>query len=369
MSANTKGMQTALPQDISERIALLRFPLIVGVVFIHAYDPVLGKSLVLHYSKPVTAVCRFFSVGMASAAVPLFFLFAGYLFCWSLPDAWQEKGPKILRRMRALFVPLIFWNLVCLSVVALAQALPFASHYVAGRSVPVASYNLLQYTNAIIGLTAHPIAYQFWFVRDLLLLSALLPLLSALFSKFPALFFLGTGLWWAAAAPWTLPVVSREALLFFCAGSYLGAKHFDISRVDRLLPWCAVAYVPLVALDALYVDNMIHKLTELAGVVCVLCAAGAARRRPAMMRKLIALSSASFFVFAVHEPLLTIVRHASFKVVAPSSDGVILALYFLEPTLVIAFCVGLYHLGNNAMPQWMRFVTGGRALPIRVTAS
>jgi hypothetical protein len=70
------------------------------------------------------------------------------------------------------------------------------------------------------------------------------------------------------------------------------------------------------------------------------------------------LSGASFFVFAAHEPLLRIIRKASYKLLSPRSGAAILALYFLIPICLIMFLVVLHHYLQKAMPSFLGFITG-----------
>ena len=73
-----------LDKSSSERLDIIRFPLIVGVIFIHAY----GSSVNLKNSNTgidqvgfITKFIQdFISDGLARISVPLFFLMSGYLF-------------------------------------------------------------------------------------------------------------------------------------------------------------------------------------------------------------------------------------------------------------------------------------------------
>lgn len=79
----------ALPRLDSEsslRISLIRFPLIVCVVFIHAYGSTVGMAGmqigVTNTNFAADFVRNIISQGIARTAVPLFFLISGYLFFW-----------------------------------------------------------------------------------------------------------------------------------------------------------------------------------------------------------------------------------------------------------------------------------------------
>ena len=74
------------------------------------------------------------------------------------------------------------------------------------------------------------------------------------------------------------------------------------------------------------------------------------------------LASASFFVFAVHEPLfLSKLCKVVFVIFQPQSDATFTILYFLL-VLVVAVVspLGVYWLLRRVLPGFTRLITGGR---------
>jgi len=71
-------------------------------------------------------------------------------------------------------------------------------------------------------------------------------------------------------------------------------------------------------------------------------------------------SHTGHFVFAVHEPLLTVVKKIIYKAFAPGSEVAALSLYFLIPTLVIIFSTLLYANMKFIAPKFLRIISGGR---------
>lgn len=65
-------------------VDVLRFPLIVGVILIHGYEPAKamdGKTYSLQgHSEVANEIMFFISQVLAHLSVPLFFLFADYFF-------------------------------------------------------------------------------------------------------------------------------------------------------------------------------------------------------------------------------------------------------------------------------------------------
>lgn len=107
--------------SISRVISRLRFPLMVGVVFIHS------KSIFIKPEMPLLSnIATFFSSILPSFCVPLFFTFSGYLFFASTPNLTPcDYGRKLKKRFRTLAVPYLFWN-----------SLTIAALWITGRLVP-----------------------------------------------------------------------------------------------------------------------------------------------------------------------------------------------------------------------------------------
>jgi len=352
-----------LSSELSERITILRLPLIIGVVFLHSYDTMIGRGTQLHYSGWVKFVCDYVSEGVATVSVPLLFLISGYLFYHGLELSRTGFVSRIAKRGRTLLIPYLAWNVLCLFLTLIAQSLPATLSYVSGRSALIASFSLFDYLNAILGVTTHPIAYQFWFVRDLFLLVLLSPLLYVVLTKAAMPFLGAVALWWAASNVWSLPVLSRESILFFSLGALIAITQIDPLGIDKF-GMLSLVYLPLSILDALTkglsFNNPIHKIAELCGIAFVCCATKYVVRWSTCRNVLITLSSASFFVFATHEPLLTVTRKLSYQLFRSSNDMVIVSLYFADAIGVISVCISAYYLCRWTAPEMTKLMTGGR---------
>lgn len=351
-----------LDPKLSERIAVLRLPLIVGVVFIHGYDTVISRTYQLHYSGWVRFVCDYISEGLATVSVPLLFLISGYLYFSGLTPSRVGFTSQISKRIRNLAIPYLGWNVLCFGVMSLAQSIPALSPYWGGRSIPIAAYTPFDYLNAIIGIDTHPIAYQFWYVRDLMVLIVISPVLYFLLKYCAAPFLAGVIFWWWGSGLWMSPVFSRESLLFFSIGGFFAIRQINPISLDKFAG-ATLVYLPLSIWDALAhqgPSSPIHKIAELFGIAFVFCATKYVHRYPACRRTLLTLSSASFFVFAAHEPLLTILRKVSFHFCSPANSSAILFFYFANSTAVIVLCTMTYYLCRRAAPQLTSLMTGGR---------
>ena len=71
-----------LTSESSQRLNILRFPLIIGVVFLHARakEMATANASTAPLADINTFIQVFISRGLATTAVPLFFIMSGYFF-------------------------------------------------------------------------------------------------------------------------------------------------------------------------------------------------------------------------------------------------------------------------------------------------
>lgn len=351
----------------SERLSLLRFPLVVGVVFIHAYETEVGLAsgrIGVADTAVVTDFIRnLLSQGVGRLAVPLFFLMAGYLFHLGFRCSWAGYRAKLASRARSLLIPFLFWNAVVLAFFAVAQRLPATQAYFSGRQAAIASYGLYDYLNALLGFDRPPVAYPFWFIRDLMVMVVLTPVVCLLLRVLPRLT-LGVvlALWYLSLSPFYVPSV--VAMAWFYAGAWLASSGRSLFALDRHGPKIVAAYVVVLIADTLSkaepYSGYLHRLGIVLGVASALYLSGGWQARPALRRLLLALSGLSFFVFALHEPMLTLVRKLAYRVFAPSTDAAILLAYLTIPLVVIAVACAVYGLLRRLAPRPLAWVSGGR---------
>ncbi len=356
-----------LDRESSLRLDLLRFPLIVGVVFIHSYSATVGLSdgnigthqpnFASDYLRTLISQCA------ARIATPLFFLISGYLFFSGSEWSAKSYSAKLQRRTKTLLIPFIFWNLITLAAVSLAQAIPSVRVFFSGDNKLISEFNTSDYLNALIGVNRYPIAYQFWFIRDLIIMTLLAPaiLIALKFTPLPYLSILS--LCWLQGY-WAVPTLSAESLLFFSVGAHLCLAKKGLFFLDKFGPIATGIYILIIFTDALTINNSInpylHKFGIILGIITSLFLTKLVERRENIKLPLLQLSGASFFVYATHEPLLTILRKVSYKILSPESSIMILFLYFCVAIIVIAACVTAYRGLNRSAPKFVNIVIGGR---------
>lgn len=302
----------------------------------------------------------------ACLTIPIFFLISGFLF-FSDSEWSKEKYLKKLRsRANSLLVPFLFWNLATLAFIATAQAIPAAKVYFSGKSAFIASYGLWDYLNAIIGINRFPISFQFWFMRDLMALVLLSPIIAFMIKKaWPPYLAILSVCWFFRLDPVYFP--TTEGLLFFSVGGWLSSNGKSLFIFDRYGLLASVFYVPVAIIDALTYQKQLnilpHRVGILLGVLACLFATKYIAKSERLKSALVWLSGVSFWVYAIHEPLLTISIRLIYKAIHPNSSSLDLFFYFLVPVCVILFSIALQLMLSSVAPKLTKIVTGGRLAP------
>ncbi|MCH8314014.1 MAG: hypothetical protein IID17_13630, partial [Nitrospinae bacterium] len=99
------------------------------------------------------------------------------------------------------------------------------------------------------------------------------------------------------------------------------------------------------------------------GVVAAFCATQYVSEREKLKTMMATLGSASFFVFAAHQPFLMVLKKIIYKILSPNNDLLVLFLYFAIPVVVIVVCLYTYKYLARYMPFLASILSGGRVQP------
>lgn len=375
--------RTSLSHVQSQAVAWLRFPLAAAVVFIHAYGccPALPRSA---GTEALRLLRELLSHVLPSMAVPAFFLLSGYLFFRTLPrrsPTPADYGRKWRSRLHTLLLPYLLWNALALVTYWAIRHLPALLHGGAFTTLPQyfshrGGWSIFWCSHPIshdgvswLGLPTYaltaPIDVPLWFVRDLMVLTLLAPVLHWLLRR----------LHWALPALLAVlhlldiwpPLTGCSSLsaLFFTTGAALAIGRHNLVAtlhpVRHLCLWAAPAAALLLLLLPAVHPLLRHVLSLIFnaaafGAAIHIAARCSARRRTRIPR---ALSSATFLIYAAHTLLLApIDRHL--RTLLPATPAAGLLRYLLAPLLTIALCVVLNAALRTALPRLHGILTGQR---------
>jgi len=382
MRKNYQSMeQKSFSKLSSDTISALRFPLMVGIVFIH-FGVLKGITVqgVEYGANPplwLVYVNNLFSQVLPRIGVPLFFLMSGYLFFLSGLTADSYKS-KLKKRARTLLVPYILWNAIFILYYAM-RSLP-ALHSLFPNASP-GNWSVLTvlgcFYNSKLGVffdpsqpqtdfNIYPQCVPMWYVRDLMLVMILAPLFHWLIKKagWRAVVALGV-VWFFVWADKPLGYIRQlaDASFFFSWGACLAIRGTDFTTsMRRFRP--ALWLYPIVAVaDLLTKDLACNPYLHNAGIVigifaAVQLAATLLERGKVRVNKF--LAGASFFIFALHTLFIGNLAKVFVKVCFIDSPYYMCLLYFAVPITTIAVCLALYWPLRRCAPKLCVLLTGGR---------
>ena len=366
----------ALSPELSTRLRFWSLLAMVLLVYVHAFN--------LHprYLAPMTLVEEaptwdhvlqyLIANGLVRFRIPILFAISGYIFAWR-DDGRTSHRTRILKRLRTLGIPYLAWSAIALGITAGLELWAPTREYVRaaglspyGPEMPfVTGYSASQLVDRWLFT---PAAFQLWFLRSLLLLSAIYPWLRIAVTRRPALF-LGT-----AALLWIL--VEADGLLFFSLGIWLAASDIDVIARPRWLrlpvllgAWlglCAVKTWMAFTLESTsgataFLMLLLHRSGEAAGLLTAWYGLDRFAQWAMHMRAVRWLAGFSFIIYALHVPMVNYVTEAGLAAGAGVAH-IELLVYLLAPLVVIAISVTVGALLRAGARPVYGVLTGGRGL-------
>lgn len=365
------------PDQLSRTIDLSRIALIVGIVFLHygmypnfRVSPFGGVTVSEH---EIAMFVNSFLLFFFFSVVPLLSTISGWLFFAFANDAKSAAGPALKTRMSkrffSLYVPLVLWNLLYVMIfLSLLQLVPDHPLF-KSLNVNFRAAGFRDFFNAIFAITQHPLAFQFWFVRDLFLTVLLSPLLWLLLRKAP--WFGAIGLLGVWLFNYDLEIFFRpDVLFFFYMGGLLRVKGARLGISWQATRWLLLIYIALVVGRALapYVIaestvalTLTTRCMRLLGVLAcwgffLKVAATSFGARVARWGVL------AFFLYAMHFPLMAEIKLILWDAMPRINDFWMVTHYLASVATTIAVALATGILMSRYVPRVFALLNGGRDL-------
>lgn len=373
----------------SECINMLRFPLAILVVFVHGFGADINVTE-LHASgftglAIYDYVRLFFSVVISRSAVPIFFIISGYLLFLKVKDYSKSVFMvKLRKRWHSLVVPyfswillFILWNLMFKVGGVLLHGKPWTGVF---DYFQENGYLHLLWNSSVweerttwLGLETHnsgPVLLPFWYMRDLIMMVILSPIIYWIIKKIKIIFilFLIVIYVFDIRFPWISGTFS-SAGLFFSVGAYFAIKKQDFT--DILWKWrypiCSITILLMVcqtysgsAMGDM-VSRMIHPWLVIFQSFALIIVASHLCKYPYLYGANKKLSKTSFFIYALHTFILGYII-SMIKKVMPMQDTwyMMTFIYLTAPLLCVALCIGIYWMFQKVMPGILRVMVGER---------
>lgn len=349
-----------MTQYQSEKLKVLSFVTIILVLYIHSGfhdipNEIQGMAFNYYLQESISGM-------LGRCAVPLFYAISGYLFFLHTDKGISDIGRKMKKRIKTLLIPFVIAALFFPTFYLLMEQLPFTSSYINGKEL--FSKNLqLPVAEILTSLFWHvpegtaPWAFHLWFLRDLIIIVAISPLLyyvrkairgSVLtFVLFLLSFF-------------QFEVVPVYALFWFMAGdaflvkldkvnTYWIPAVFIVLSVLELafpeLPWKQVR-IPIIALGIVSIWNLYNRIVPITFEL--------------KKHKWLAIACQfTFFIYLFHEPTLNIVRKLLVVLLGHSSLGFAIN-YLVSPWIFACLFILVGYCFKKCLPRIYAVCVGGR---------
>ena len=300
--------------------------------------------------------------------MPVFFFISGYLFFNKPLFNKEVYKNNIRKRIRSLLIPYILWTLIAFSVFAIFQIL--MPELQSGSHKPIKDWDFFEFIINCFwryGEEGSPFVGQFWFLRDLMIICLISPILYFLIKKlsyYPVLCF---GLLWLFEIERYF-VPGTIGLFFFCWGAYYQIEEKDFLHFfDKIikLSWFSIPLYIFDAASKTYCYNeFIHSLAILLGIPLVFTIG-----RYFVENKRITIPNilyeSTFFIYAIHEPYYDQIKKIVFKNISISQNSLmanmeLIILYLLMVVIYISILVGLFYILKRILPSFTKVLIGNR---------
>lgn len=353
-------------QSLLETLSFLRFPLIVCVVLCHSFiSSAMANVEVECFAKSSFLLSKI----VARVAVPNFLLISGYLFFRNIESFTPRLYcDKLKRRLRSVVIPYIFWNAVVILLYFVGQSL--VPQLFSGENTRVCDYTPLEWVKAFwrVDGTISPINPPLWYVRNLLVMVVLSPLVYLLLkNRVVGVLFIATMLClWLSCLPlnraliWLFP----KFIFFFSLGAWFAIHKVAVPKF-RIGVFAVGLLLYVLAIAVVFVgrgvmDNIAYEVAILVGSMLVMYLANylAGSRG---WRVPVWLGSSYFFIFVYHYVPLALLQRLALRFFKPTTDVEFFAIYFSTFAVILLLGVGLFHLLKRLLPKFTAFILGSRA--------
>lgn len=345
------------PQRLSETIKWLRFPLIFLIILLHCYSTVKLPGEHVLYFRAIYP----FSLWLGETGVPGFFFISGFLFFYSKKRYLQ----KIQTRFHTLLIPYLLWNALLL-VLYISAFMAGNPQDINGKSI--ADYTFIDYVRAFWDRGSYdngnfvPILCPFWYIRNLLIMSILSPLVYYLLKYVREVYLLALAVWWLLTPH---NAFISQTILFFCLGAYfsiLGKNPLEqFNRHKKLyLLLCASFALADIVVHTIYVTPVnlqIHRLALIFNIPALFLLADYCCRHRVKSK---ILPNAAFIVFSVHYPIVVLIRKVCAAKFGDAPDLVHIPLYFLCVLLATSLSLLIYICLDKFCPKVKSVLSGNR---------
>lgn len=330
--------------DVKMRISILRFVMIFGIVVLHTPEYVNIANIGSSWFDLTKA---FFQSAVFRCTVPILTCISGYLLFGSEIDTNVKKLAK--KKFKTLLIPFLTCNALLAVLLFILQ-----SQYKLNISYQLYPFSAGTMLDAAFGLTQGPVNYPLNFVRDLLVLMMLAPLIGYLLRRTALLGLLAVFLvFWLNIDGYL--ILRSEMPIMFYLGGMAAVKKWNVKMLDAHAGTCFFLFL-LACIAVVYFK--IENTTYLRLISPLLVwPATALISNSSWGHWLAKQAKYSFFIFLLHAPVLL----ASFALYKRFASEMPYEIYwFATPLITTWLLVKTYQFGMAFMSTGFSRIFGIR---------
>ena len=361
----------------SQALDLLRFPLAIVVLARHTLESLLQSSQGL--TIPIFREISYFIRGFfAGQSVPIYYFISGYVFFLGIELTRKRYFRKLRNRVHTLLIPYLIWNSI-LIVCTIVASLPCLSSFVINNYEPLnltfprllwdfwdSGKGIRPRTTSISSFGIFPIDIPLWFVRDLMIVVLIAPVIWHMAKRFGHMFVIVSGVLWfiLSGIPMGHANQLSTAFFFFSWGGWMSirgkdmtsefGRYFKISIILYLM--LGLGYVASVHLCP-ELTSTLKSLNKIAGLVFAYnMSAWMLRHGHCHVNSFLVASS--FFIYVSHKTINSVILKILFFAVKPSTDFTMICVFVSAITICVGILLGIFYLLRRFMPSLLYVLTG-----------
>lgn len=337
------------------------------VIYIHSFSLVPSDDGTWLYNIKV-----YLSFVFPRIAVPLFFMYSGYFFFKGKEFSFQVWLGKMKIRLKTLLIPFCLWSLIgaaffmCIAKGQRTFSFFEMLNHVFWMYSDTTSSHLPQWVGYEIPKVTS-LNMPLWYVRDLILLMCVSPLIYTILRRKVLGIFMLVSLLLIFLFIDTdkIPYVGIDCLLFFMSGAFLSYQDQDVLMIRRVTKMMLFLLVIITSIWSLLnyghqYETLSRHLYILVAIIFLLSLSLPVRIRVEFDKLHLVGGGKMFFVYCSHIMILRMLVFVTYRltIMMPTYTHVI--IYLMSPIVCFGICVLLYDVLQKVNPRFLSILVGNR---------
>jgi len=201
------------------------------------------------------------------------FLFRDFYFFYKTNFSFSSYLSKLKKRAKTILVPYLFWNAMVIGFFFFAQT--FFASLLSGENKMIIDYSIKDWLEAFWARpypTDHPnyrpIAFQFWFMRDLMVTMVFSPVIYILVKYLRSFGVCIMGVLWLFGFGFNVPGFSIVCFFSFSTGAYFSVHKKNFATCfSSVLSYSSVIYLIIALVDLCTKGSVYNQYIHVVGII------------------------------------------------------------------------------------------------------